>query len=408
MKKVIILMLIILVLFLGIMAGLFFSQKYILEKSEIKTSKEVEGITKNQNEVEEEQIVVVLEKKEDIKANISVIGDIMCHNSQYNDAYKNGGYDFSYVFEDIKPYIENSDIAIGNLETTFAGSQKGYSNYPTFNTPEILAQDLKEIGIDILSTANNHSLDTGYSGIESTINYLDEAGIAHTGTFKSEEEQSKILFKEVNGIKIAFLAYTYGTNGISIPKGREYCINLIEKELISHHLELAKKENPDVICVSMHWGIEYQRLPNEEQKELANFLFENGVDIILGSHPHILQPMENKIITLPDGTEKNVFVIYSLGNFMSGQNKENTRNSIILNLDIVKSGETGKISVQNVSYIPIYTFTSPNYRNYKVLDIQKAVSKFESGEDKSIGEKYYNLLKNELQSVHESINFKDN
>src|SRR5699024_8248046 len=119
--------------------------------------------------------------------------------------------------------------------------------------------------------------------------------------------------KDVNGIKIAFLAYTYGTNGIPVPKDKPYCINLIDKELILKHLELAKEQNPDLICVNMHWGLEYKTKQNSEQEELADFLFTNGVDIILGSHPHVLQPMEKNTITLEDGTTKDCFVIYSLG-----------------------------------------------------------------------------------------------
>lgn len=407
MKKIIILVASIIILLLMSFGGIVISQNYILEKQNECTSKIVEEetfqVSNYENKTIEEKensIVVVLEEKEDIKVSMSVIGDIMCHNSQYNDAHQNGTYDFSYVFEDIKQYIENSDVAIGNLETTFAGKVKGYSSYPNFNTPENLAQDLKELGIDILSTANNHSLDTGYSGIESTINYLDEAGIEHIGTYKSEEAQNEVLIKDVNGMKIAFLAYTYGTNGISIPKGREYCINLINKDLILKQLESVKNQKPDVICVNMHWGEEYQTMPNNEQKKLSEFLFQNGVDIILGSHPHVLQPMESKTIILPNGNEKNGFVIYSLGNFMSGQDKENTRNSIILMFDIIKSGKTGKIRIENVSYIPIYTFTSPKYKNYKVIDIIKNMSMYENGESEIINKNNYNILKKELEHVN--------
>jgi len=406
MKKIIISIVSIIILILIIFVGIFFSKKYIFQEQkakDVRISKDIMKSEKNEEiknvEEQEDSIVVVLEEKEDIRVSMSVIGDIMCHNSQYNDAYKNGKYDFSYVFEDIKQYIENSDISIGNLETTFAGKTKGYSSYPNFNTPENLAQDLKELGVDVLSTANNHSLDTGYNGIESTIDYLDEVGISHIGTYKSEDAQNKILIQDVNGMKIAFLAYTYGTNGIAIPNGKEYCINLIDKKLISKHLEIAKKQKPDVICVNMHWGEEYQITPNNEQKELADFLFENGVDIILGSHPHVLQEMENKTIVLPDGNEKNGFVIYSLGNFMSGQDKENTRNSIILMFDIVKSGRTEKISIENISYIPIYTFTYPKYKNYRLLNMENTINLYENGEDKTIGENYYNLLKKELQHV---------
>ena len=407
MKKIIISILVVILLIVMIGIGINLSEKYVIQNSNM-TLKEVVTTTfsKEKNENKEDEVVVVeLEKKEDIKVSMSVIGDIMCHNSQYNDAFRNGEYDFSYVFEDIKKYIEPADLAIGNLETTFRGKEKGYSSYPTFNTPENLAQDLKELGIDVVSTANNHSLDTGYLGIESTIDYLDEAGILHTGTYKSEESQNQIVVKDINGLKFAFLAYTYGTNGIPVPSGKEYCINLIDKELIKSHLDMAKELKSDVICVNMHWGIEYQNEPNDEQEDLANFLFENGADIILGSHPHVLQKMEERDIILPNNDTKKGFVIYSLGNFMSGQTKANTRNSIILTLDVIKSGETGKLSFENINYIPIYTFTSPNFKNYKVLDIRSAIERYENEEEGRVSKSHYDLLLKELEHVNYTVGF---
>ena len=340
---------------------------------------------------------------EDKHISMSVIGDIMCHNSQYTDAYvaSSDTYDFSYVFEDIKQYIEPADIAIGNIETTFAGKERGYSNYPTFNSPEQLATNLKDLGIDVLCTANNHSLDKGYSGLTSTLKFLDDAGISHMGTYDSAESQNEILIKDVNGIKIAFLAYTYGTNGIPVPKNNPYCINLIDKDLILKHLELAKEQEPDLICVNMHWGLEYKTKQNSEQEELADFLFTNGVDIILGSHPHVLQPMEKKTITLEDGSTKDCFVIYSLGNFISGQNQDNTRNSVILNIECTKSGETSKTTIDSVSYVPIYMYKSSSgkTKRYKVLDIEKSIENYENGTDKSIGQKTYSTLKTELNKI---------
>ena len=340
---------------------------------------------------------------EDKHISMSVIGDIMCHNSQYTDAYvaSSDTYDFSYVFEDIKQYIEPADIAIGNIETTFAGKERGYSNYPTFNSPEQLATNLKDLGIDVLCTANNHSLDKGYSGLTSTLKFLDDAGISHMGTYDSAESQNEILIKDVNGIKIAFLAYTYGTNGIPVPKNNPYCINLIDKDLILKHLELAKEQEPDLICVNMHWGLEYKTKQNSEQEELADFLFQNGVDIILGSHPHVLQPMEKKTITLEDGSTKDCFVIYSLGNFISGQNQENTRNSVILNIECTKSGETNKTTIDSVSYVPIYMYKSSSgkTKRYKVLDIEKSIENYENGTDKSIGANTYSTLKTELNKI---------
>ena len=338
-----------------ILAILFFAVITIFAKPYfLQNSKSIEKNIVNENvenneitETKEESIVVELPEKEDTHISLSVIGDIMCHNSQYIDAYVSNSdtYDFSYVFENIKEPISEADIAIGNLETTFAGKARGYSNYPQFNTPEQLATNLRDFGIDILTTANNHCMDTGYSGLESTLNYLDEAGIAHTGTNRSTEEQNTILVKEVNDIKIAFLSFTYGTNGIAIPSDKTYAVNLIDEDFIKQQLELAKTQNPDLICVSMHWGIEYETLQNATQENLANFLFQNGVDIILGSHPHVLQPMEKRSVVLDDGTQKECFVIYSLGNFMSGQTQKGTRSSIILKLGIDKNGYSGKTTI---------------------------------------------------------------
>ena len=350
---------------------------------------------------------VVEETKPDQHISLSVVGDIMCHNSQYKDAYvsSTGTYDFSYVFEDIKNYVSDSDLAIGNLETTFAGKQRGYSNYPQFNSPEQLAYNLKDFGIDVLSTANNHSMDTYFSGIVSTLNYLDDAGISHVGTNATAQAQNDILIKDVNGIKIAFLSFTYGTNGISIPKDKSFAVNLIDDNLILQQLSLAKEQKPDLICVNMHWGIEYQKKQNAEQERLANLLFANGVDIILGSHPHVLQPMEKKTITLDDGSTKDCFVIYSLGNFMSGQTYAGTRSSVILDIDLTKNGETEKTTIDSVSYIPIYMYkaTSGSTRRYKVIDIEKTLANYANGTDTSIGSKMYSTLQTELKNIKNTM-----
>lgn len=376
----------------------------ILQKknSNVETSQEQNNIQEDVQETQQEE-----PPKEDTHIKMSVIGDIMCHNTQYKDAYDSstGTYDFSYVFSDIKEHISSADIAIGNLETTFAGKERGYSNYPRFNTPEQLATDLKEFGIDVLTTANNHCMDTNYTGLVSTLKYLDEAGISHTGTNATVQDQNKILTKDVNGIKIAFLSFTYGTNGIPIPTDKSFAVNLINEDLILKQIELAKKENPDLICASMHWGIEYQTKQNAEQEKLAKLLFENGVDVILGSHPHVLQPMEKKTITLEDGTTKDVFVIYSLGNFMSGQTKENTRNSIILDISITKNGETGKTTLDKIEYTPIYMYKSSTgtTKKYKVLDIEKAISNYEKGTNSSIGQATYTTLKKELEKINKTM-----
>lgn len=343
------------------------------------------------------------EKEEtDTTFTMTAIGDVMCHNTQYWDAYikETDDYDFSYVFEDINRYIKTADIAIGSLETSFAGKERGYSNYPTFNSPDNLAYSLKKLGLDVLSTAGNHCLDMGFSGLFRTIDILDDADISHLGTYQSQEARNTILFKYVKGIKIAFINYTYGTNGIPIPSGKEFCVNLIDKDLMKKDIESAKNQNADIIVACMHWGTEYRTTANTEQQELADFLFQNGVDIILGNHPHVLEPMEKRTITLEDGTVKDGFVIYALGNFICDQNAENTRNSIILNLKITKHTD-GKISIDKVNYIPIYMYknNSSKVRRMKLLDIEKTITDYETGIDTSIGQSTYDNLKVQLERI---------
>lgn len=347
----------------------------------------------------------VEEKVEPINFTMTAIGDTLCHNTQYWDAYNSSTkqYDFSYVYDDIKDYTSSADITIGSLETTFAGEDRGYSNYPVFNSPDSLATGLKDIGVDVISLAGNHALDYGYSGICRTIDVLDNVGISHLGTYKSAEDQNKILIKDVKGVKIAFINYTYGTNGIPVPSDKPYCLNLIDKDLISKQIKQAKEQNVDMIVACMHWGTEYKTSANDEQKELADFLFKSGVDIILGNHPHVLEPMEKKTITLDDGSTKDVFVVYALGNFTADQRAEITRDSAILNLDITKDSD-GKILINKVSYVPIYMYknSAAKVHKFKILDIEKSIANYDSG-DTSIGSSVYSNLKVQLQKIRDIL-----
>ena len=333
---------------------------------------------------------------------MTAIGDIMCHNTQYWDAYNKSTdeYDFSYVFDDIKDYTLSPDITVANLETSFAGKDRGYSNYPTFNSPDSLAKAVADIGVDVISTAGNHCLDMGFSGLSRTIDVLDSYGISHLGTYKSEEAQKEILFKTVKGIKIAFIDYTYGTNGIPVPKGKDFCVNLINRDLIKSQIDKAKSEEADIIVACMHWGTEYRTTANDEQIDLADFLFQNGVDIILGNHPHTLEPMEKRTVTLSDGSSKDCFVIYALGNFICDQNAENTRNSIILNLNLSFDSDK-KLSFDSISYVPIYMYKNPNVSShkFKLLNIEKTIARFDAGLDTSIGKAKYEYLKVQLQKI---------
>ena len=337
MRKFIVAILVMILVF-TVTFGTYYLIKNDKKVNENNTPKQV---AEGKEEIEEVKV------PDDITINMTVTGDVLCHNTNFWDAYdaSTDSYDFSYVFEDIEKYFSSADIAVGTIETSFAGKEAGYSNYPTFNSPEELATDLKELGYDVMAMATNHCLDKGYKGLVSTIDELDKAGIKHIGTYKSEEDSKEILIQDVKGIKMAFLNYTYGTNGIPIPAGKEYSVNLIDKDKIKADIEKAKKLNADVICVNMHWGEEYRQTATQEQEELADFLFQNGVDLILGSHTHVLEPMEKRTVTLADGTKKDGFVIYSLGNFMSGQNANYTRQSVILDIQLTKKGKDNTISI---------------------------------------------------------------
>ena len=396
-KKVLCIIVLIVLLFLII----FFKDNFVnlfnsIFNTEIPTSSTTSIDSKSNN------ITDVSSSIEPITFTFTALGDTLCHNTQYWDAYnkQTGIYDFSYVYDDIRSYTEASDITISSLETTFAGEDRGYSNYPTFNTPDSLATALKGIGIDIISTAGNHALDYGYSGLCRSIDVLNNAGLSHLGTYKSAEEQEQILIKDVKGVKIAFINYTYGTNGIPVPSGKEFCVNLIDKDFIKKQINQAKEQNVDMIVACMHWGTEYRTTANSEQKDLANFLFENGVDVILGNHPHVLEPMEKKTITLQDGTTKEVFVVYALGNFTADQRDEITRDSAILNLTITKNSDS-KISIDKVNYVPIYMYKNTNVstHKFKILDIEKTIKDYEEGTNTSINSTVYNNLKKQLEKI---------
>lgn len=387
---------VIILIFILIIVAMFYSthnsNKFKYEISSTDTSNNISENTEKSSKNEETDVTFTL----------TAIGDVMCHNTQYWDAYDKdtGEYDFSYVFDNISFYTKTTDITVGSLETSFAGEERGYSNYPTFNSPDNLAYSLKKIGVDVLSTAGNHCLDMGFSGLSRTIDVLDDADISHLGTYKTQENRDAVLFKYVKGVKIAFINYTYGTNGISVPSDKSFCVNLIDKDLIKKDIESAKSQKADLIVACMHWGTEYRTTANSEQEELADFLFQNGVDVILGNHPHVLEQMEKRTVTLENGSTKDGFVIYALGNFICDQNAENTRNSIILNLTITKHID-GKISIDKAVYIPIYMYknSSLSIKKMKLLDIEKSISEYDSGTNTSIGQTNYNYLKQQLEKI---------
>lgn len=340
--------------------------------------------------------------KEDSFATITSFGDTLCHKPLFNAAYdqETGIYDFSYMFKYVEKYFDDSTIVIGNCESPMAGEERGYSGYPTFNSPEHLAVDLQELGVDIMTTANNHTLDKGFSGLSSTLDFLDDAGIQHVGTSRNQDEQNTILFCDLNGIKTAFLSYTYGTNGIPIPKEKEFCVNRIEEKLMLHQINQAKTEGAELIVVSMHWGIEYQTTPNAEQERLAELLIKNDVKIILGCHPHVLQPMKMVNVQTEEG-EKQGLVLFSQGNFFSNQRDINTRNTAIFDIEVKKDAETGEVTVEKATYVPLYMNIKPagTKDRYELLDLNEIIRSYEVGENVWSDQMYQLALKEQERCV---------
>ena len=246
------------------------------------------------------------------------IGDIMGHDAQIRSAKdpETGSFNYDDVFSFIREEISEADYAIANLEVTLAGSP--YKGYPAFSSPAELAAACIKAGIDCFVTANNHSADRGKKGILETLQKLDSLGIPHTGTFASKNERDSLypLMLNIKNNTIALLNYTYGTNGINVPD--PVIVNMLNRDLVAEDLEKAVRKNPDLIILFLHWGTEYDTIPSKMQDEMARFFFDRGADLIIGSHPHVLQKM---IWTKEDPYGKGRIAVYSLGNFVSNQQR---------------------------------------------------------------------------------------
>ena len=313
----------------------------------------------------EKLITVDISLKQPIVTNAKLVavGDILLHQPVYQDAATaQGGYDFSSMFTKVKPFLEEADIAVANQETMIGGAALGLSSYPLFNSPYEIAEALKEAGVDVVTIANNHTLDKGETAIVNATNHWNSIGMTYTGAFKSEEDRDVIRTINKNGISFSFLAYSYGTNGLPVPKDKSYLINLIDLALIKEDVENAKALS-DVVVVSMHWGNEYETSPNPTQLDLAKKLSAMGVDIIIGHHPHVLQPMD--WIERVDGSR--TLVMYSLGNFLSSQEGVERLTGGIGGVEITKTAYPGKsvITLSTPSFVPTYGY----YKNKKGFEI---------------------------------------
>ena len=300
-------------------------------------------------------------------ATLAVCGDVMSHMPVTNDAWEEeqGVYDYRPIWAQAEPYISAADFAVANLETTLWESGP-WSGFPAFRSPAALAEDLAQAGFDLVLTANNHSLDRGYDGLAATLDALDGAGVAHVGTYRTQEERDggRVQVADVGGISVAFLGYTYGTNGIPLPDGREYAVSLFntdylttlstpDTETLEADLAAARALEPDLIAVLIHWGVEYQTAQNSYQEQIADLLIQNGADLVLGGHSHVPQPIQLRTVETADGETRTGFVCWSLGNFISSQIDPLTDITAVLTVKLERDNVTGESSVTGWEYVPM-------------------------------------------------------
>ena len=353
------------------------------------------------NKIEQE----LPKEPEEYTLKISAGGDLLIHDTVFKSVKNSDGtYNFDPIFADIKYVFEESDLSFINLEVPVAGNIFAPSNYPNFNSPVELLDGVKNMGIDVVCTANNHALDKGLKGLNETIKNAQAREIDVVGTYLTDD--TKPLIIEKNNIKVGVAAYTYGTNGIPIPSSAPYCVNIIDKDAMKSDIDYMNEQQVDFKIFIMHFGQEYQTTQNANQEDLANFLVNNGVDIVFGSHPHVPQPYEIKDVTLEDGTTKQAFVIYSLGNFVSHQSDYYTKLGAVASVTVSKKGEEKKLVEHKIT--PIYTYIKriSGKNQFKVVPLEKAIYEYDNGVTTYSASEYNSFKKmlTDTSSIYEKLN----
>ena len=298
-------------------------------------------------------------------------GDLMSHGPQLKAAYIDsaGIYNYEENFLYLSSIFKSHDLSVINLETPLG--VKPFSGYPAFSAPPSLVLAAKKAGINMFVTANNHACDKGKRGIIKTLDILDRLELEHTGTFRNQKEKDSLypFITEKNGIKIAWLNYTYGTNGIPVPYPAK--VNLIDRKQIAGDVAKAKSMNPDVIIAFLHWGTQYKNLPGDSQKSLSGYLRQLGVNYVIGSHPHVIQPV--KWEKTQEGEEN--LRVYSLGNFLSNQRKFPRDGSMLVSVEFIKDSQG--VSIDKLEIIPIwvYKYTEKGKRHYEILPVKDFIYK---------------------------------
>ena len=291
------------------------------------------------------------------EATIVFAGDAMQHKSQLENASRGGGvYDYSETFAEIAPWVQSADYAVVNLETTLG--DHNFSGFPMFCTPDSYASALKDAGFDLFLNANNHTLDRRDNGLRRTVRVLDSLGVAHTGTYTdaAARNASMPLVRDINGFKVAFLNYTYGTNGIDIQGN--VVVDYIDCKKMTADIKSARSAGAELVVVLPHWGIEYELTERAPQRELAKFMLDNGADAVIGGHPHVIQPMHRT----GDGA-----VVYSMGNFVSGMRTTDTRGGAMVSMHI-KRDKAGKAVIDGMKYRLVFTIPGqPGRRSDRLI-----------------------------------------
>ena len=345
---------------------------------------------------------------------LTLAGDLVMHTPLNSEVQQpDGSYDYTELFEDVEHYISEADYALCCLEAAMTG-EPPWTGYPLFHVPDDLAYSLKDVGFDLINMASNHAVDGFEEGIYRTIDVLEDAGLDHVGTYRSQAERDAnngILVKEINGISIAFLNFTYGTNAIPID-GFEYAVNVynhdymttlsdVNYDMLDADMAAARALSTDIIAVSVHWGAEYVTGAMPYQEALADYFFEQGADLVIGGHPHVPEPIEIREIDNGDGTTRTGFVCYCLGNLLSCQTRAYTDLSAMVQLELTKDPFTGETTITSCEYVPMIMINLPDYGiarapegwQRRLWDIRAAIADYESGNDRGVINTYlYNSL----------------
>lgn len=343
-----------------------------------------EAPVENKNKEKEEQKV---EEPQEKRMSLVAVGDTLIHAALYIDAARgNNTYDFSYMFTEVEPLIKDYDLKYYNQETIIGGKNLGVSHYPRFNSPDEIGENLVDIGFNLVSLANNHTMDKDEAGILYSVDFWKkQEGVVVSGQSNSFEDRNNIKIYEQNGIKYAFIAYTDMTNGLPVPAGKEYLVNVYSDQQAKIDIE-SIRDKVDVVIVSMHWGEEYTHVPTYSEKREAKYLADLGVDLIIGSHPHVIQPV---------GYIDDTLVIYSLGNFVSGQSPLGLAKTIglMVGMDIVV--KDGDVVFENLDYKLLYTYCTSNYKNYKVYPFENLTNEILNNYE-SIEQEYMKIVTTEV------------